>query len=134
MSVATAIHDLLTSDLLISRIASNGVYPSGQPKHGTIPNFVVHEIIGSDRPPLLDKVCRLTNYQVRITGVCKTESDLRRLMDAIEVRLDGYKGGDVRGCQLQDKSTNPNPDEPTIHSESHTYSVWHVRSLVGGND
>lgn len=134
MSIASAVYGLLTGDATVLEIVGEKVYPSGQPKQNTPPPMLMQEIVAADRPPLLNNVCRLTNYQIRITGVCKTEPELRRLMDAVEVRLDGYKGGEVKGCQLRDKSSNPDPTEPTFHSESHTYSVWHVRNQVGGND
>lgn len=134
MSVSSAIHALLFGDDVINQVATKGIFPSGQPKQNTAPNYLTHEIIGSERPPLLDKPCRLTNYQIQVTGYCKSEPELRRLMDSVELRLHGYKGGEIRGCQLEDTTGNANPDDPTTHSESQTYSVWHARTQLGSND
>lgn len=54
-------------------------------------------------------------------------------MDAIEDRLDGYKFGPIRGCQVNDETTNSNPDVPTEYSDSQTFSVWYARERIGAN-
>ena len=134
MSISDAIYELLSGDMTVTEVATQGIYPSGQPKQNTIPNFLTHEIIGSDRPGTVRVPCRATRYTIRVAGVCKTEPELRRLMDAVELRLDGYKGGDVLGCMVQDKTTDPDATDPTTHRESHTYDVWYARRQFGGND
>lgn len=132
MSVASAIFDVLSQDATIAGIVGQRFYPS-QPKENAPAPFLFQETISGDRPGLLSGVCPLKNYQVQITSVCTSEPELRQLMDAIENRLDGLKSGKIRGCQLNDDSTNPNPDMPTEFSDSQTFSVWYARDYVAAN-
>lgn len=132
MSVASAIFDLLAQDTVVTGIVGQRFYPS-QPKQDAKPPFLFQETISADRPGLLTGVCPLKNYQVQITSVCTSEPELRMLMDAIEQRLDGLRMGNIRGCQLNDDSTNPTTDWPTEYSDSQTYSVWYARNYVRAN-
>lgn len=130
MSIQSAIYDVLSNDPIVGEFPG---FPQGQPSQDTPAPFWFQETIGAERPGILSGVCPTKNYQIRISAVCRTEPELRQLMDAIENRLDGYKYGDIRGCQVNDESTNSNPELPTEYSESMTFSVWYARSLVGAN-
>lgn len=134
MSAASAIYDNLIGDATVIGIVGNKIYPNGQPKQDAQPPFIFFEVVTAQRPAILSGVCPLKNYQFRITSVCTSEPQLRMLMDGVENKLDGLKNGKIRGCQLNDDNTNPNPEMPTEFSDSQTFSVWYARDYVGANN